>query len=106
MIGIEQLSNKIAVFLADNIKDYTQISQILSTRRHKEYRLLNKQEVIEIFQYGLEGLLGEIVKTMIILVIGSSFHILLPSIFIMLSFCTLRLLAGGATNSCIKYIQI
>lgn len=92
---IEKTANTIANAIADNITDYTQLSQILSARRHKEYKLLSKDEVIEVLQYGLEGFLGDFIKSLIILTIGILFNILIPAIFIMLAFCTLRLLAGG-----------
>lgn len=104
---IEQLANSIAVNVADNIKDYTQMSKIFSKRRHKEYKLLNKDEIVGIIQYGLEGFLSETVKTGIILVVGGILGILTPAIFIMLAFCTLRMLSGGVhMDTYIKCLSI
>ncbi|WP_297419000.1 accessory gene regulator ArgB-like protein [Clostridium sp.] len=95
MISIEKIANKIAIFLADNMDDYINISEIRAKRRHKEYELLNRKEAISFMQFGIEGILGDFVKTLIILLIGIPLKILIPSIFIMITFCTLRPLSGG-----------
>lgn len=91
----DYLASKSATFLADNIKDFTYLSEILSKRKKQQYKLLDKQEVKDIFNYAFQALYGETIKMAIIFAIAYFLNILLPVVLITLTFATLRTCAGG-----------
>lgn len=92
---INKLAYLTANYLSKFITDTTNFSQIIATRKKKEYRQLLISEVIDVMAYSLKAIYGEIVKMILILIFASFLHILLPTLIISIVFSTLRLLAGG-----------
>lgn len=92
---IERLAYWTAEFLAKYIDDTSKFSKIISDRRKKEYKQLTKEEVIDTMAYALQGIYGEIFKLILIFIIASFLHILIPTLIISCVFSIFRMFAGG-----------
>lgn len=56
-------------------------------------------DVIAVYAYSLEVILGSAVKLMLIIAVAAIFHILVPALLFLFTFCLFRLLGGGVHMS-------
>jgi|GEM_PF-542502 len=62
-------------------------------------QLKTDDDVIAVYAYSLEILLGSAVKLMLIITVASMFHILIPALLFLFTFCLFRWLGGGVHAS-------
>jgi accessory gene regulator B len=92
---INTLAKNTAKIIIDNTTDYEDLSKLLSNLKHREYSLLSKEDLIEIFEYAFKAIYGESAKLIIILLIAYSLNIFVPVVIVATVFVSLRTIAGG-----------
>jgi accessory gene regulator B len=92
---INTLAKNTAKIIIDNTTDYEDLSKILSNLKHREYSLLSKEDLTEIFEYAFKAIYGESAKLIIILLIAYVLNILIPVMIVASIFVSLRTIAGG-----------
>jgi accessory gene regulator B len=92
---INTLAKNTAKIIVDNTTDYEDLSKLLSNLKHREYSLLSREDLIEIFEYAFKAIYGESAKLIIILAIAYALNILIPVLIVAIVFVSLRTIAGG-----------
>jgi accessory gene regulator B len=92
---INTLAKNTAKIIVDNTTDYEDLSKLLSNLKHREYSLLSKEDLTEIFQYAFKAVYGESAKLIIILLLAYALNILVPIVIVAIVFVSLRTIAGG-----------
>jgi accessory gene regulator B len=92
---INTLAKNTAKIIVDNTTDYEDLSKLLSNLKHREYSLLSREDLTEIFEYAFKAIYGESAKLIIILALAYILNILIPVVIVAIVFVSLRSIAGG-----------
>lgn len=92
---IDKLAYLTANYLIKSDKSVEIIAKTLAKRKQGQYKKLTREESLEIISYSLSAIYGDVLKIILVLLIASVMHIIIPTIIIMMVFSTYRLFAGG-----------